>query len=117
MTRPAVPRVIRIHAFAPAKPAWGQPCNGCGVCCLAEPCPVGILVSRRRTGACAAVVWNEDAQRYRCGVLADPARFTGLRWGPVQRLWVRLAQRMISAGSGCDCDIEVETEAVDAPRS
>jgi hypothetical protein len=113
MNRPAVPKVIRIHALAPAKPGWGQPCNGCGVCCLAEPCPVGILVSRRRTGACAALAWNEEAQRYRCGVLVDPGRFMGLRWRPAQQMGVRLARRMISAGSGCDCDIETETEAAE----
>jgi len=41
-----VREVILIHPEAPAKPPLGAPCNGCGVCCLAEPCPVGVLVSR-----------------------------------------------------------------------
>jgi len=36
-------RTIAIHAAAPAKPALGEPCNGCGVCCAAEPCPVGMF--------------------------------------------------------------------------
>ena len=37
--------LIRIHADAPAKPPVGAPCNGCGVCCLLEPCPLGVLLS------------------------------------------------------------------------
>ena len=85
--------VIRIHAQAPAKPAWGEPCNGCGVCCLSEPCPAGVWVSRRRHGACTAVQW--DGHRYRCG-LVDAAR-------PWLRTFMR---RWIAAGRGCDSDAQ-----------
>ncbi|MEO8297224.1 MAG: hypothetical protein ABI574_05395 [Burkholderiales bacterium] len=88
-------RVIAIHPAAPAKPAWGAPCNGCGVCCLVAPCPVGVLVSRRRQGACSAVRWDEAQTRYICS-LAGHA------------LLGRLVRRFIAAGEGCDCDIEVE---------
>ena len=56
-------------AEAAPKPALGEPCNGCGVCCLTEPCPVGMLVSRKRRGACAALRWEEETSRYRCGVV------------------------------------------------
>ena len=67
--------VIHLHPFAPPKPAEGKPCNGCGVCCASEPCPIGILVSRRRTGTCSALLWNEGEARYRCGVVADPSAY------------------------------------------
>ena len=87
-------QVIRIHTAAPAKPAPGAACNGCGVCCLAEPCPLGMLVSRRRRGACAAVEW--DGQRYRCGVLT-----TARGWRR------RLVARWIGAGPGCDSGAEL----------
>jgi MinD superfamily P-loop ATPase len=87
------PRVIRIAA-APAKPASGSACNGCGVCCLAEPCPVGIVVSRRRTGACRALRW--DGARYRCGVLSAAAGWRA-----------SLLARWIAAGRGCDSSAEV----------
>lgn len=73
----------------------GAPCNGCGVCCLAEPCPLGVLLSRRRSGACVALQW--DGTRYVCGALA--AQAGGIRG------W--LVRRWISAGSGCDCLLEV----------
>lgn len=100
-------RLIEIHVAAPPKPAWGQPCNGCGLCCLAEPCPLGMLVSRRRRGACRALRWSEGEGCYRCGLLAAPRRFLpwGLRWAaPVLG---RLARRWIAAGIGCDATIEL----------
>ena len=99
-------QTIRIHPAAPAKPQWGQACNGCGVCCAAEPCPVGALVSRRRSGACAALRWNEKASRYTCGLISDPQRVLGLRWHMATRLISALATRLVSAGKGCDSDAE-----------
>jgi hypothetical protein len=109
-------QIIHIHLEAPPKPALGEPCNGCGVCCLAEPCPVGVLVSRRWKGACAALVWSDEARRYHCGLLRGPDRAaaspgaTGWRmWQArlIQSLWQRWVRRMISAGSGCDASMEV----------
>lgn len=88
-------QTIHIHPDAPPKPAWGAPCNGCGVCCLAEPCPLGVLWSRRRHGACAALRWSDEHQRYLCGALAVP--------------WLApLARRWIAAGQGCDATLSVE---------
>lgn len=97
-------QIITIHAAAPAKPAWGAVCNGCGVCCAAEPCPVGVVVSMRRHGSCKALHWHDKEARYLCGVLADPRRYFGFdaRW---LRAWVR---RIIAAGRGCDSDAELE---------
>lgn len=87
-------RRIHIHADAPAKPALGAPCNGCGVCCLAEPCPLGMLASLRTRGACRVVRW--DGTRYRCGLVDE------------RRPWLnRLVRRWIGAGRGCDSSAEV----------
>jgi hypothetical protein len=95
--------VILLHAAAAPKPATGTPCNGCGQCCAAEPCPLGMLVSRRRVGACAALSWSEADGRYHCGVVAAPARW--LPWLPAP-LVRRLALRWIASGAGCDAEIE-----------
>lgn len=108
VTKPTLQQVIRIHPAAPAKPALGQPCNGCGVCCLAEPCPLGVVISRRRRGACSALRWSEAAGCYRCGVLVEPRAYLprGLGWcGP---LLAHLARRWIAAGTGCDAELMVE---------
>ena len=86
--------LIRIHVQAPAKPTAGTACNGCGVCCLSEPCPLGMLVSMRRRGACNALRWDEGSGQYRCGLAALP-------------LLGALARHWISAGKGCDSDADV----------
>ena len=121
-------QVIHIHPDAPVKPPEGAPCNGCGVCCLLEPCPVGMLISRKRRGACTALVWSDAGGRYRCGLMlsagaeaeakgnADGVDGAGgtLRsaWrhpvGALALWWVR---RVISAGSGCDDSLEVSQRA------
>ncbi len=97
-------QVILLHADAPPKPPAGAACNGCGVCCAAEPCPLGALLSRRRRGACRALLWEAEGRgRYRCGVVAAPRRF--VPWLPAA--WTRrLALRWISSASGCDCTLE-----------
>lgn len=92
------PRVVYLQPEAPAKPVLGAPCNGCGLCCLSEPCPLGVVVSRRRTGACAALRWDATASRYHCGVLVE-AR---------QPLWRWLVRRWIASGVGCDADLASE---------
>ncbi|HEY9027306.1 MAG TPA: hypothetical protein VIP05_23645 [Burkholderiaceae bacterium] len=90
------------------KPAEAAPCNGCGVCCAAEPCPVGVLVSGRRSGACAALSWNDDAGLYRCGLVADPRAVLPRLPALLAPAVSRLARRWISAASGCDSSLVVE---------
>jgi len=87
-------QTIRIHPAAPPKPVEGAPCNGCGLCCLVEPCPLGMVLSLKRTGACVALRWSDVDQRYRCGAVDGP--------------WGFLARRWISAGSGCDSSLQPE---------
>jgi hypothetical protein len=92
-------QIIRVHADAPLKPALGAACNGCGVCCLAEPCPVGVMVSGRLTGACTALRWDGAGARYRCGVMGSGDATSG----PAK--WLRaVAARLIASGTGCDSD-------------
>jgi hypothetical protein len=97
-------QVVRLELAAPDKPEVGAPCNGCGVCCAAEPCPVGRVISMRRSGACKALEW--DGERYRCGFLLAPERYIPL---PLARTALRAwAGRVIAAGAGCDSDVEIE---------
>ena len=111
--------LVWIQPDAPAKPQVGAPCNGCGVCCLAEPCPLGMLLSRRRRGACVALQWHPaPVGAYRCGVLshrmaaehaarlrreAHGGPFAGMRWA-WQKAMLRWTVRQIGAGAGCDSD-------------
>lgn len=89
---PSFDFILYIHAQAPVKPLRSAPCNGCGICCLAQPCPLGAVLSRRLTGACKALVWSEDSSRYICGAVRRPFTWFVKRW--------------IGADQGCDCDLQ-----------
>jgi hypothetical protein len=97
--------VIHLHREAPAKPALGEPCNGCGACCAMEPCPVGAVMSLKRSGACVGLEWNDSERRYRCGLLSRSAR-SGAGAG-------RLVSRWIAAGAGCDAELDVTVAATE----
>lgn len=117
-------KTIFIEPLSPRKPVVGAPCNGCGVCCLVQPCPLGMAISRRRTGACAALFWDGGRSVYRCGALARPqdvlhrALPSGLRrlvpW--LAPVLARLARRWIAAGRGCDSALEVDSPTIDVMR-
>ena len=107
-------QIIMIHPDAATKPASGEPCNGCGVCCLLEPCPLGVILSGRRYGACVALRWKVGQRQYRCGALSEPSdvliqMFPGAlsRVAPILAPGLmRLARRWIAAGEGCDSTVE-----------
>lgn len=104
MSRPRE-QVVRLHVLAPPKPAPGSPCNGCGVCCAAEPCPIGRLRFLKARGACPALAWRD--QRYRCDLVERPT--VHLPWLPTA--WAGRAGAWIggriAAGKGCDSDAQV----------
>ncbi len=108
MTAPRAHRVILLQSEAPEKPAHGAPCNGCGVCCAHEPCPLGMVASRRLHGACAALVWRADEAVYRCGLIAEPERWLPRPLRRAAPLLARLARRYIAAGQGCDAHLDTE---------
>lgn len=98
--------VIHLHPKAPAKPAEGAACNGCGVCCAWQPCPLGALASGRLRGPCTALRWDEAQMLYRCALVQDPAAVWAALPRPLQAPLARLARRWIAAGAGCDCSAE-----------
>jgi hypothetical protein len=109
-------QVIHIHPEAPTKPALGAPCNGCGLCCLVAPCPLGMVLSGRRTGACDALRWQAETGVYRCGAITEPRAVLrlalpaslGVLAFVLSPLLGRLARRWIAAGVGCDSSLQVE---------
>lgn len=97
-------QTVVLRADAPAKPAVGERCNGCGICCAAERCPVAWLFLSRARESCAALAWDAAAQRYVCGMVVQPSdylRWLPQRWQPRAGAW--FAYR-IAAGQGCDFD-------------
>jgi hypothetical protein len=102
-------RVIHLHAAAPDKPAVGDACNGCGICCAAEPCPLGVLVSGRLSGPCRALRWDDGASRYLCGLVSAPRSVIPGLPAVVSPLMARLSKRWISSATGCDANLVTET--------
>lgn len=100
-------QTIHLHRNAPDKPAAGQACNGCGVCCVLETCPAARLRFLQKTGPCPALEWSAAETRYHCGLLTRPGHFLG--WLPRrgEKLASRLFARWIAAGQGCDCSAEI----------
>ncbi len=103
--------VVWLQTGAPAKPPEGAPCNGCGLCCLAELCPLGMVVSARRKGPCKALKWSDVDQRYWCGMVSDPGGVTGLTWPWAVRALAALARRWIASGAGCDAQLTSQVAA------
>jgi hypothetical protein len=100
-------QILMINRNAPRKPKLGDPCNGCGLCCAAETCPVGRIVFRQIQGPCPALIWDPTAKRYWCGLVRAPSAY--LIWLP--KAWAeRLAPvfaRWIAADEACDSSVEV----------
>lgn len=102
-----------MHASAPEKPAYGSPCNGCGLCCIAEQCPVSEQIFGPRD-LCPALTRYGNA--YGCGVIAEPARFfrpTGRE--ALDRVIPEAIAYLLGAGHGCDSEGDDET-VTDADR-
>jgi hypothetical protein len=98
---------ISLHAEAPDKPEFGAPCNGCGVCCAIETCPVGRLRFLRKSGPCPALEWDAGARRYWCGMVRRTAAYLPLP-PALARLLSPLFARWIAAGRACDSQAVVE---------
>jgi hypothetical protein len=101
-------QIIFLHQAAPPKPAPGQPCNGCGVCCAAETCPLARVLLLQWHAPCRALQWDDALQHYRCGLLVSPlAHLRGLPVGS-EGLIRRGVRRWIAAGVGCDSAVQAD---------
>ena len=91
-------QIIYIHKEAPSKPHINTPCNGCGICCLAELCPYGMLRFLRIKGPCPALEWEAEHTRYACGFLKHAKNQVSIWW----------IKRSIAAGKGCDSTASIK---------
>lgn len=86
------------------KPAFGSPCNGCGLCCIVSPCQLAVEYLGA-TDKCPALERSGD--RYSCGLVTDPARHLGVfpESGPMLS---RMFGEMLGVGRGCDASLPCE---------
>jgi hypothetical protein len=92
MTKPQdIKRALDIE-----KPAYGSPCNGCGLCCRLEVCYIGKQAfGEEQAAPCPALM--SDGKRYYCGfVIAEET--SELRATPI-------IANALGIGKGCDADV------------
>mgnify|MGYP001583561810 FL=1 len=82
---------------APEKPPFGAPCNGCGVCCIAELCQIGRKAFGDIPGPCPALQFHQG--RFWCGVVL--AEYEGRRQGVIE---LPLLEQTLAIGRGCDAE-------------
>jgi hypothetical protein len=90
------------------KPPHGQPCNGCGQCCMDQLCPLGVgLFGEPWDRRCPAL--EPDGDKFICGLIAHPMaynmRMTLLHGREVMS---RTAAHLVGAGRGCDAQLDDE---------
>jgi len=82
-----------------SKPAHGQPCNGCGLCCHISQCKISVAMFGPAR-PCPALV--KVGERYACGIV------TSLEERSDASLHATAAKIILGAGRGCDCRINGE---------
>lgn len=89
------------------KPAIGEPCNACGLCCQLQICALGSFsmglvreYGQRANGPCPALKREAD-DRLVCSMMLDPKRFSPAKRGSRHDLRAA-AGTLIGAGIGCD---------------
>jgi hypothetical protein len=100
---------VELHPQSPEKPVYGAPCNGCGICCAAGPCPVALVFLFQFKGKCRALLWQDETGRYVCGMVASPDRYVKLIPEKWRASGGRFFASRIAAGAGCDSAAEIDT--------
>lgn len=92
---------FRLLEDAPAKPAYLQPCNGCGVCCALEPCAIAHdYIASDVVGPCPALDYDDG--RFVCGMTRRPSRYMGLPNDWADPMIGSLFADALGIGRGCD---------------
>ena len=94
-------RLVPVETPLP-KPLPGDPCNGCGACCMATKCGLAIgLFGPEPEGPCPALEW--EGARYVCGLVASPMAYAKGKAREYGEDALSAAARAgIGMGTGCD---------------
>jgi hypothetical protein len=90
------------------KPPHGQPCNGCGQCCMAQLCPLAVGVfGEPWDRTCPAL--EPDGESFACGLVRHPMVYAmGLTLLHGVETMRTAATQLIGSGRGCDAVLEDE---------
>lgn len=92
--------------MALSKPRYGEPCNGCGMCCVAVQCPVSLGLFGEQP-LCPALEQAGDALA--CGLMRNTLDYVPdmPAWGG--KALTEAFALMIGSGLGCDGADENDT--------
>lgn len=97
------------------KPKYGSPCNGCGLCCIAEQCPISLMAFGEQL-LCPALGTMGDGKGFGCGLIVATSQFippTGDE--RLDALLPGAIAYVLGAGRGCDSEGPDDT-VTDADR-
>lgn len=116
-----------IESVTLEKPVYGDPCNGCGICCIAQVCALGEALGDEKD--CKALIHNVDGT-FSCGLVVDPYRFISNEslavWKTIDEMGGSDAGEQalrksnaeaLGAGKGCDSDDEAVAEFLAEARA
>jgi hypothetical protein len=86
-----------VEMSLPNKPRYGEACNGCGLCCAIQLCPVAEIMFEGASAPCPALKMAPDGSRTYCQLVAIEKEF-GL---------APLVQKVLGIGNGCGMEDEV----------
>lgn len=91
----------------PDKPRYGEPCNGCGMCCIAVQCVVSVGLFGEQS-LCPALTQAGNALA--CGLMIDTAAHVPdvTAWGG--KALTEAFSLMIGSGIGCDGQADGEPD-------
>lgn len=86
-------------AGPPRKPPEGAACNGCGLCCAVQLCPLALEFLDAAAAPCPAMEFADG--RFWCGLARRPSRYFGV---PAfsNRMLRPMVHEALSIGEGCD---------------
>lgn len=84
------------------KSAFGEPCNGCGLCCKMERCAIADMLIGEGPGPCPALEFEEG--RYWCGIVRNASRYTD-QVEPAKDEWFGWTMKRLYFGTGCDFEL------------
>lgn len=94
------------------KPLFGDPCNGCGLCCLVSQCPLSTALFGP-SGRCPALRPN-GLGGYGCGLITDTASYLNVHGAAEADVQAAVA---VMVGAGCGCDFATTPEDLDARKT
>jgi hypothetical protein len=90
-------------ATAAPKPRKGEPCNGCGLCCLVQPCELAVeYLSAPADRPCPAL--EREGGRFWCGLVRAPVRYLADLEPWQGRMMARGFALLLGVGRGCDAE-------------